>query len=127
MGVKIDSRKVRAGEKWIFQKITNMTAGARPLRWVGSYTPPPENGTKHAQNTQQSLTTIKCHHLATCDLPSVVESVHKDHGAKTEVCECRVPSQGLKILEHHLEAFLHVAYRHRHDDASTFKIGNSGV
>ena len=41
MGVKIDSRKVRAGEKWIFRKITNMTAGARPLRWVGSYTPPP--------------------------------------------------------------------------------------
>ena len=38
MGVKIDSRKVRAGEKWIFRKITNMTAGARPLRWVGSYT-----------------------------------------------------------------------------------------
>ena len=42
MGVKIDSRKVRAGEKWIFRKTTNMTAGARPLRWVGSYTPPPE-------------------------------------------------------------------------------------
>ena len=41
MGVKIDSRKVRAGEKWIFRKTTNMTAGARPLRWVGSYTPPP--------------------------------------------------------------------------------------
>ena len=39
MGVKIDSRKVRAGEKWIFRKTTNMTAGARPLRWVGSYTP----------------------------------------------------------------------------------------
>ena len=38
MGVKIDSRKVRTGEKWIFGKITNMTAGARPLRWVGSYT-----------------------------------------------------------------------------------------
>ena len=42
MGVKIDSRKVRAGEKWIFRKTTNMTAGARPLRWVGSYTPPPQ-------------------------------------------------------------------------------------
>ena len=42
MGVKIDSRKVRAGEKWIFRKTTNMTAGARPLRWVGSYTPPPK-------------------------------------------------------------------------------------
>ena len=41
MGVKIDSRKVRAGEKWIFRKTTNMTAGVRPLRWVGSYTPPP--------------------------------------------------------------------------------------
>ena len=25
-----------------FEKITNMTAGARPLRWVGSYTPPPD-------------------------------------------------------------------------------------
>ena len=25
MGVKIDSRKVRAGEKWIFRKTTNMT------------------------------------------------------------------------------------------------------
>ena len=41
MGVKIDNRKVIAGEKWIFRKITNMTAGARPLRWVRSYTPPP--------------------------------------------------------------------------------------
>ena len=47
MGVKIDSRKVRAGEKWIFRKTTNMTAGARPLRWVGSYTLPPGNTWKY--------------------------------------------------------------------------------
>ena len=43
MGVKIDSRKVRTGEKWIFLRITNMTAGTRPLRWVGSHTPSPQN------------------------------------------------------------------------------------
>ena len=49
MGVKIDSRKVRAGEKWIFRKTTNMTAGARPLRWVGSYTPPPDPDKMHSK------------------------------------------------------------------------------
>ena len=57
------SRKVRAGEKWIFPIITN-TAATRPLRWAGSFTSPPQVSVKSIEAFKSVVLKLKHHHTA---------------------------------------------------------------